>query len=161
MTAPPAGAIFCPFDRSHPASRRDPCSAPLREEPGAWLSLFLWGCQRGQVFAKPPIPLEMPFPAHRLRPCVVALGIQKNPFAASGRTCAGARIMLTKTPVQVVGPANIGAGSASALGPQNINKTRHCFIVVLRFRYLMMLGNLCPSSGTSSRTMFSITETKQ
>ena len=53
-----------------------------------------------QQFPEPPIPLEVPFPAHGLSPVLVALSVQQGPFSAPGRFGSRAVIMSLQALIQ-------------------------------------------------------------
>ena len=60
-----------------------------------------------QQFPEPPIPLEVPFPAHGLSPVLISLGVQQCPFPAPGRFGPGAVVMGLEPFIQIRGPAAV------------------------------------------------------
>ena len=95
--------------------------------PG-WINLMKLGEREGwcrvstcQQFSKPPISLEVPFPAHSLSTVLVSLSVQQRPFPAPGRFGPGAVVMGLEPFTQVRGPAAV-----SPIGvADDVDKARH------------------------------------
>src|SRR5277367_4554253 len=82
-----------------------------------------------QSLSEPPIPLQMPFAAHRLFPRVVPLRIQQEPHAPARRPRARPRIMPGDPPLEIVGPADVRPISVDAATTDHVHEASHLFFL--------------------------------
>ncbi len=80
-----------------------------------------------QILAKPAIPLQVPFPAHRGGTSHKLLGVKQVPGSPARRARPSTRVMAGQAAFKVGCPTDVGPAPTVAGASQYVNEARHIF----------------------------------